>query len=292
MPALDIPRLACEIAPERVIAGRANDSGTAIDVVAERRLPAGALLPGLAATNVVTPGAVRDAVTEALATVGGRGRDVIVVLPDASVRIVLLDFESLPEKRQDADPVVRFRLKKSLPFDIEASALSYDTRRSNGSVRVVAAVMPLAVREEYEAIVRNAGYTPGVVVPAMLSAIGPVDASEPTLILKVDSNTTSVAIVKNNELLLYRTLENARAGTVAASALADDIYPSLVFFQDTYGSNVTRILLAGLASARDLGAQLEEQTGARVSDLVSTSQAVQGSLPLSMTAPVIGALIG
>jgi len=217
---------------------------------------------------------------------------VVVILPDAAVRIVLLEFESLPEKRQDADAVVRFRLKKSLPFDIENSALSYDTRRSNGVVRVVAAVTPTAVREEYESIFRNAGYSPGVVVPSMLSAIGPVDASEPTLILKVDSNTTSVAIVQNNDLLLYRTLENARAGTVAAGALADDIYPSLVFFQDTYGSNVTRVLLAGLASARELGAALEEQTGAKVSDLVSGSQAVQGTLPASLTAPVIGALLG
>src|SRR4051794_32402288 len=138
MPALDIPRVACEIAPERVIAGRANDTGTAIDVLSERRLPPGALVPGLANANIATPGAVRDAVTDALAAVSGRGRDVVVILPDASVRIVLLEFESLPEKRQDADPVVRFRLKKSLPFDIENSALSYDTRRSNGVVRVVA----------------------------------------------------------------------------------------------------------------------------------------------------------
>jgi hypothetical protein len=126
----------------------------------------------------------------------------------------------------------------------------------------------------------------------MLSALGLVDASEPTLILKVDGNTTSVAIVQNNDLLLYRTQENARAGTLSAEAVADDIYPSLVFFQDTYGRGVTRILLAGLASTRDLGAALEAQTGARVSDLVSGSHAVQGSLPVSLTAPVVGALIG
>lgn len=292
MATLDIPRIACEIALERVIAARANDAGTSIDVLSTRALPAGALVPGFAGSNVANLPAMRDAVSDTLASVGGRGRDVIVILPDSTVRIVLLDFDSLPEKRQDADPVVRFRLKKSLPFDIEDSALSYDTHRSNGAVRVVAAVTPTAVREEYESIFRDAGYSPGVVVPSMLSALGPVDALEPVLILKVDTNTTSVAIVKSNDLLLYRTLENARSCTPTAEILADDIYPSLVFFQDTYGSNVTKILLAGLASARELGGALEAQTGTKVSDLVSGSQFPQGSLPASLTAPVIGALLG
>jgi len=42
--------------------------------------------------------------------------------------------------------VVRFRLKKSLPFDVEKAALSYDVQRNNGSVQVVAAVSPASAR--------------------------------------------------------------------------------------------------------------------------------------------------
>src|SRR3954452_4856344 len=98
MPALDIPRVACEIAPERVIAGRANDTGTAIDVLSERRLPPGALGPGLANANLARPAAVRGAVTDAFAAVSGRRRDVVVIWPHASVRSVWLKSESLPEK--------------------------------------------------------------------------------------------------------------------------------------------------------------------------------------------------
>jgi len=292
MAALDIPRVACEIASDRVIAARANDGGNAVDVLSTRTLPGGAVTPGLSGANFANSAAVRDAVSDALSSVGGRGRDVTVVLPDAAVRVVLLDFESLPDKRQDAEPVVRFRLKKSLPFPVEDAALSYDTRRVNGTVKAVAAVTPRAVLEEYESIFRDAGYTPGVVLPSMLAALGPVDAEEPTLILKVDANTTSVAIVQNHDLLLYRTLESARGAAVSAEALADDIYPSLIFFQDTTGGNVSRILLAGLAGARDLGPALEAQTGARVSDLVSSSAAGGGNLPPGLTAPVVGALIG
>ena len=300
------PSVACELTPERVIAARAADAGS-VDTVFARTLPAGSLAPALATPNVINASALREAISDALAAVGARSKDVIVVVPDAAVRIVLLDFEELPERRQDADPVVRFRLKKSLPFEAEEAALSYDVRRSsastprltsaegsqNGAIKVIAAVAPAAVRAEYETLFRDTGYTPGVLLPSMLASLGAVEADAPTLALKVDRNSTSVAIVQGNDLLLYRTLENAHAGRIDAAALADDIYSSLVFFQDNYGMKVERILLGGLASAQEIGGALESQTGAQVSDLVSASQVGgQTTLAPSLMAGVVGALLG
>jgi type IV pilus assembly protein PilM len=301
------PSVACELTPERVIAARAAAGGS-VDTVFARTLPPGSLAPALATPNVINASALREAISDALAAVGSRSKDVIVVVPDAAVRIVLLDFEELPERRQDADPVVRFRLKKSLPFEAEEAALSYDVRRSsastprltsaadgsqNGAIKVIAAVAPAAVRAEYETLFRDTGYTPGVLLPSMLASLGAVEADAPTLALKVDRNSTSVAIVQGNDLLLYRTLENAHAGRIDAAALADDIYSSLVFFQDNYGMKVERILLGGLASAEEIGGALESQTGAQVSDLVSASQVGgQTTLAPSLMAGVVGALLG
>ena len=290
MTGTDIPRLACELTADSVIAARAHDKGDGVDMLSSRKLAGGALVPGLAPGNVANAAAVRDTVTDALSAVAPRGHDVIAILPDAAVRVVLLDFESLPEKRQDAEPVVRFRLKKSLPFDVDEAAISYDARRVNGNVIAVAAVTPRAVLDEYESVFRDAGYSPGVVLPSMLAALGRVQATEPTLVLKVDPNTTSVAIVRGEDLLLYRTLENRRGGNIPASDLADDISPSLVFFQATYGGRVSRILLAGIVSAKEIGPSLEQQTGARVGELVPAADVVQGGLPASLTAPVLGAL--
>ena len=292
MASADKPHTACELTPERVIAARAADSSS-VDVVSSRTLPQGSLAPNLASANVANAAAVREAISDTLAAVGSRSREVIAIVPDASVRVVLLDFEELPERRQDADPVVRFRLKKSLPFDADSAALSYDVRRSSGAIKVIAAVAPPAVLAEYESLFRSSGYSPGVVLPSMLASLGAVQADEPTLALKVDTNSTSVAIVQGEELLLYRTLENARGARLDAAALADDIYSSLVFFQDNYGMKVERILLGGLASAHDIGTALETQTGARVSDLVSASQVGgQSGVAPSLLAGVVGALVG
>ena len=129
-------------------------------------------MPDLIETNLRQPDGVYEALRDTLASLGGRSRDVIAVLPDAAVRVVLLDFETLPPKREEAESVVRFRLKKSLPFDVDKAKVSYHVQPSNSGVRVIAAVALLNVIEDYEAAFRQAGYEPGVVMPSMLAALG------------------------------------------------------------------------------------------------------------------------
>jgi type IV pilus assembly protein PilM len=209
------------------------------------------------------------------------------------VRIVLLDFDALPERRQEADAVVRFRLKKSLPFDVEHASLSYHVSRENGIVRIVAAVAQASVVEEYESAFRDTGYHPGVVLPSMLASIGTVEAERATLVVKLDASTTTVAILDQGQLLLFRTLENPGGGQVDGTQLAESVYPSLVFFQDTYGISVQRVLVAGVP-VQQIGTALEEQTGARVEELVSTSYLGTSASDSSrnMLAGVVGALLG
>lgn len=285
--------MACEITTTQVIAGRANSGRDALEQVETRSVSEGAVAPALLTENVQNTDALRDAIASAMSAVGARpGRDIVVVVPDGAVRIVLLDFDVLPEKKQEADAVVRFRLKKSLPFDVEKASLSYDVHRVPGSVRLVAAVTLGTVLEEYEGAVRDAGFIPGVVLPSTIAALGAVDGMRPTMILKVDRGTTSVAIVDKDQLLLFRTLEGGGA-EVNAERLAEDVYPSLVFFQDTYGVNVERLLVAGSASIPQIAPALEAQTGIRVQELVS-SVVLPASAPTgqrSQLAGVVGALL-
>src|SRR6266496_1268117 len=95
------PKLACEIAPDRVIAARAADSGQVLELCSTSELAPGCVVPDLTEGNLLQRDAVVNALREALEHVGGRNRDVVAVLPDAAVRVVLLDFETLPENRQE-----------------------------------------------------------------------------------------------------------------------------------------------------------------------------------------------
>lgn len=284
-------RLACELSADRVIAARAENGLIALSAV--RTLGAGAIVPSLAAANIVRHDVVRTAVQEALAAVvSGRGRDVIAVVPDAACRVVLVDFDSLPADPSEAEAVVRFRLKKSLPFDVDRSRVSFHAQPlSDGRVSVVAAVLLKSVLEEYETVLREAGYNAGVVVPSTLAALGQVDASVPTLVIKVDPGTTSVTIVDNQKLVLLRTLDNPAGANPETTNLAEDVYPSLVFYQDTYGRNVERILVGGRASGDQLNMSLAEVSGIRAQELVSASRVGTAAGPdRAALAGVVGAL--
>ena len=287
------PKLACEIAADRVLAGRVTDDGTMLAACAARELAPGNVVPDLIENNLRQRTAVFESIREALGSIGGRSKDVIAVLPDAAVRVALLDFDTLPAKPQEAESVVRFRLKKSLPFDVDKAKISYHTQSSAGGVRVIAAVALTSVIEDYEAAFHDAGYTPGVVLPSMLAALGAANADRPTLVVKVDARTTSIAILDKHELLLFRTLENTRGVTISGEQLAEEIYPSVVFFQDTYQLNIEQIYVAGVSEAGGAGPALAAQTGAQVQELVGNSQlgASVGSVPRWRMAGVLGALV-
>jgi len=288
------PKLACEIAADRVVAGRVSERGNMVETSATGELPKGSIVPDLLETNVRERKGVFDAIQQTLGSVSSRSRDVIAVLPDAAVRVVLLDFETLPANHAEAESVVRFRLKKSLPFDVEKAKVSYHAQKFADGVRVVAAVALASVVEDYETVFNQAGFTPGVVLPSMLAALGAAQGVRPTLIVKVDARTTSIAILNDGQLQLFRTLENMRGITITGEQLAEDVYPSVVFFQDTYHLNIEQIYVAGVPESGSLAVALQAQTGAEVQELVAPSlmgASASGSVPSWRMAGVVGALV-
>ena len=287
------PKLACEIAADRVLAGRATDKGDMVEVCAAGELAPGSVVPDLTETNLRERTRVIETIKETLGSVSGRSRDVTAILPDTAVRVMLLDFETLPTKTDDAESVVRFRLKKSLPFDIDKAKISYTTVSATNGLRLVAAVALSSVIEDYESVFREAGYTPGVVLPSMLAALGAADASHPAMVVKVDARSIGIALLDKGQLLLFRTLGNPRGVTISGDQLADEIYPSIVFFQDTYHVNLEKILLSGLSESGGAIPTLQASTGVNVQELVSAAQLGNsyGSVPKWRMVGVVGALL-
>jgi type IV pilus assembly protein PilM len=288
------PKLACEVAADRVLAGRVIDDGTGLEMCAARELAPGSVVPDLVEGNLRQRDAVRDGIQSALGGISGRTHDVIAVVPDAAVRVMLVEFDTLPSDRDEALGVVRFRLKKSLPFDVDKAKVSYHAQKVGDEIKVVAAVALANVMDEYEAVFREAGFNPGVVVPSTLAALGAAQGKRPTLVVKVDAHTTSIAILNDDQLRLFRTLENARGVTISGEQLAEEVYPSVVFFQDTYHLNIEQIYVAGLPESGGAAPALKAQTGADVQELVSSAQLginEGGQVPRWRMAGVVGALV-
>ncbi len=287
-------KVACEIGVDRVIAARASQSGDAIEVYTSRQLPAGTVAPGLLSTNVLNRETLLQSINSALSSVAASSKDVIAILPDSAVRVLLIEFDSLPEKALEAAAIIRFRLKKSLPFDVDHAALSYHATAVNGTVKVVAAVAPNEIVHEYETIFRDAGYLPGMVVPSILATLGLVQADRPTMVVKVDSLSTTVAIVDRQELVLLRTLDHPLQTGLNAHELTENVYPSITFFEDTYSSKIELLQLAGMADVSGISPVLQSETGVRTEELAGghIGESLGDSIPAAMLAGVAGALLG
>ena len=224
------PRLACEISPQGVVAARAETAVAPLSAVARVALAAGAVSPGLRPGNIVDRVAVIAAVRKALEDVGARpnsrGSDLTLVIPDAAVRVLLLDFDALPNKLSEALPIVRFRLKKMLPFDADDAMVTYQVMSTSRSVvRVLAVAIPPDVLSEYEAVAREAGFEPGTVLPSTLACVAAMDEGESAALL-INANPLSVttAIVRSGILMLHRSVDlQAPAAGVPAN------YPAAMF---------------------------------------------------------------
>src|SRR5437899_6519290 len=144
------PKLACEIASDRIMAGRLADDGGMVEACSARELAPGSVVPDLVENNLRQRDAVRAGIEATLGGVAGRSKDVIAIVPDAAVRVMLVEFDTLPSDIEEALGVVRFRLKKSLPFDVDKAKVSYHAQKINDEVRVVAAVAMASVLEDYE----------------------------------------------------------------------------------------------------------------------------------------------
>jgi type IV pilus assembly protein PilM len=234
------PRVACEIMPQGVVAARSADAATPLAAVAKVVLAEGAVVPGLKPGNIVDRVAVTAAIRGALEQIGeradARNANLTLVIPDSAVRVLLLDFEALPSRESEALPLVRFRLKKLLPFDSDEAMVTYQIMSSSkGVVRVLAVAIPRDVLSEYETAAREAGFEPGCVLPSTLACLAAVDDAEPALLVNANSLGVTAAIVRGGVLLLHRSVDLQEHSVTTATPVAGGNSLPLVDAQETVG---------------------------------------------------------
>lgn len=236
------PRVACEIMPQGVVAARSTDAAAPLAAVARVALAEGAVAPSLKPGNIVDRVAVTAAIRNALEQIGERHNtrdaNLTLVIPDSAVRVLLLDFEALPSRSAEALPLVRFRLKKLLPFDAEDAMVTYQAMSTSKSiVRVLAVAIPRDVLSEYETAAREAGFEPGAVLPSTLACLAALEDEEPTLLVNANPMGVTVAIVRGGVLLLHRSVDLQERAAIMATPLAGLPLPGLplVDVHDTAG---------------------------------------------------------
>jgi len=223
--------------------------------------PAGALRASPVEDNILRPEAITGLI-ERVASVNGskKRRTAALVLPDYTARVTVLDFDSFPSSPEEQLALVRFRVKKTVPFDIDSAAVSYHVQPASAGkagekkIDVIAVTVALEVIARYEALFRGAGFHPGVITTSTLAALNMYHAEGIAVFAKLTAQVLTVAVLAQNIVKLFRcvTLEQPNEAEIRAV-----LHPTFAYVEDELGSPVKKLIVCGFPSGAPVGFDCE-----------------------------------
>jgi type IV pilus assembly protein PilM len=233
------PEFAFEIAVNGIVMSRTSPPA-AVQHVA---LPEGVIAPSPLKENILDAAALAHAVAHLVpASTNRRRRTAALILPDNSLRLSILDFDSLPDKEEDRVALIKFRLRKTLPFDVDESAFSYHVQAGN---KVIAAITPVEIVARYEAPFRAAGLHPGFVTSSSLALLELLPVTGSLLVAHRSPGALTVLALQDGVLTLARSLELTAHTADPLEEISADLYPTLVYVEDQTGARPARLIVAG-----------------------------------------------
>jgi len=209
----------------------------------------GVLAVSPTADNLLQPNAVASALAKIAPLNGNKRRPATVILPDYAARVSLLDFDAFPSSPEEQLPLVRFRVKKTIPFDIDSAAVSYwaqpaSTKAGVKKVEVVAVTVAMEILARYEAVFRNANLYPGEVTTSGLAALNLCGPSGVVVIAKLTGNVLTVMAVDDGQLKLFRCMMIAEGSDEEILAVLN---PTFAYIEDELGQKPEKLVLCGFA---------------------------------------------
>jgi type IV pilus assembly protein PilM len=237
--------------------------------------------------NVLLPEQLQETVGKLVPTSPHRRRRLAaVILPDYCSRVAVLDFDTFPSDVQEQQALVRFRVKKSVPFDLEAASISYHVQPhvAGGKKRdVVVAVISQEILARYEAPLRMAGLHAGLVTLSALTALNLVHSPDLEVVAKLSGRAISVSVTENNVLRMFRCVE---MDAVTPADVTTVLFPTFAFIEDEFKKKPQRLLLCGFGG---LGESLATGLGMELNTTVEPVRSTAG-IPSSYNAGLLGYL--
>lgn len=141
---------------------RGSSAAPRLERISHAPLAPGCLRVSLREANILDPQSFSDTVRNAHNLLLHNGTRLSVTLPDSVGRIMMLDVEGRFKSRAEGLDIIRWKLKKNIPFDIADTHLDYQqlSVRENGDMALMVALVSRAVISQYEELLMAAGFTP------------------------------------------------------------------------------------------------------------------------------------
>jgi type IV pilus assembly protein PilM len=258
------PGMAFEVSEAGIAAARIG-SRTELDFQA---LKPGVLSVSPLRENVLDEKEFATTIKALAATHGARrGKDAALILPDFSTRTTVLDFDSFPADVDEQLALIRFRLKRSVPFDVDAAAVSYFAQPGVKRLDVVVVMTPLDIVSRFEAPFRAAGLNPGLVTTSSLAALELAPESGLSVIAKLTGRVLSVLVRDKGALKMVRCVE---LPDTELDDIAAVLQPTFVYMEDNLGGRAEKLLLCGFGQRADEAQRIfPEQLAVEVEQLRS-----------------------
>jgi type IV pilus assembly protein PilM len=174
----------------------------------------------------------------------------VLILPDFSTRVALLPFDELPKTDEERLSLLRFRLRRAVPFDIDESRIAYHmqpARQGKGHEVVVVAVSQ-TVLSQYEGVARSLNLQPGCVTVSTVAALNLLPLQGTVVFLRLSGHVLSVAVLQNGHLRVFRCVPLA---ALEIYEVEEILYPTVAYIEDELKSHVDRLILCGFGPAPD-----------------------------------------
>jgi hypothetical protein len=236
------PTVAIEVRASSVgvLRVRREKGRLAVGAAAVLELPAGTLALSLTQPNILDGPRFVQAVHGALERAGILGgAKVALVLPDTVARVVLVPAVEVPTRKPaDVEDLLRFRMRKSIPFEVRGARIAYATAGGTAADTIVVAAASAPVTTQYEEALRGLGLEPGLVEIAGLAlarAAFPGDAFGDGLLVNWEDGYVTLILARNGWPILVRTLSGAAVASPAE--VIREVSSTLIYYRERLGGS-------------------------------------------------------
>jgi type IV pilus assembly protein PilM len=239
-----------------------NPSQSRQEILGEKALAASPSAP-----NLLKPHLYREALPRVTGSTVPKRTATGLVIPDYAARMTILDFEEFPANEEERTALIRFRLRKSVPFHIDEAQLAYAVQLEEPKrIEVLAIAIARPILDEYERIFTDAGYRVGLVTPSSIAALPLCTnaGSGLTLLAKSAGSTFSVLLLEQGRVRVVRCLD--LAGSEGGEEVEREdrsilalLQQTLAYAEDQIGQSVGRLLLCGFGPETDALGKLAQR---------------------------------
>lgn len=265
----DYPLLAVEVREQAVGVVRLVREGgrRVLGAAASLELPEGVVRLSMAEPNVADPAAFRRTLSATLERAGVlRGGRTALVLPDPVAKLALVPTSEIRgRKAAETEELIRFRLRKSVPFDIRQALVAWVPAGSrDGEPLALVSTIHHAVLEGYEEACRAVGLHAGLVELAGVAILNAVEGTRPKadrLIINWDQGYLSLLLTRAGSPALIRTLTGEAAS--APDNVVREVAQTVLYYRERLGGvGLAQAVMRSAALApAEAQALLEEALG-------------------------------